>query len=201
MMNALPPLILASRSKARRALLEAAGLAFTCEPADIDEAAVTKALHAQRAKPDRIARALAEGKALKIAARHPCALVIGSDQILMQDGALIDKAADRSDALRKLRALRGRSHMLIASACVVRDDEVLWSHVDTAMIAMRAIGDDALERYADAAGSALTDCVGGYELEKLGAWLFEKVEGDYFTMLGMPLLPLLGFLREKGYGP
>jgi septum formation protein len=194
-----PPLILASRSKARWHLLEAVGLDFTCVPAELDEAAITKALLSQRAKPERIARALAEGKALRVASHHPDALVIGSDQILVLDSVLIDKAADRQEALDKLKLLRGRAHTLISGVCLVQNDEVIWQCVDTATVTMRSIDDAGLERYADAVGAVLTECVGGYELEKAGAWLLEKVEGDYFTVLGMPLLALLGQLQTKGF--
>ncbi len=197
----VPILILASKSAARRRMLEQAGLAFDIVPADLDEATITAELWEQGASPAQAALALAQAKACAVSAKHPNALVIGGDQVLVHGATLIDKAAGRADALEKLEDLQGVTHRLHAAACVARGGESVWSQGDTAALTMRNLGRDALERYADAAGDALTHCVGGYALEERGAWLFKKIEGDYFTILGMPLLPLLDFLSEQGYGP
>ena len=193
-------LVLASGSKARRMLLAQTGLGFEAIPAAIDEQAVLKDLE-RKISPEDIAAELARRKALAVAANNPDAFVIGGDQMLVCGGRIYSKAETKEEALDNLRALRGRTHQLISAVCVAQGDEILWEHADTALLTMRAFDDDFLARYADAAGEALLATVGGYELEGLGATLFEKTEGDYFTILGLPLLPLLGFLLRNGYGP
>ena len=197
-----PPLILASQSHARRDMLQRAGLVFESVPAAIDEAAITRRLRAAEVAPEDIALELAKEKALAIAAVRPEALVIGSDQILECDGRLLEKAKTPADAREKLKLLQGRSHRLISAVCVARGASVLWTHREEAVLTMHALNDDTIDAYCARAGEALLRAVGGYELEGLGAWLFARVEGDFFTVLGMPLLPLLHYLqRQHGWSP
>jgi septum formation protein len=194
------PLILASGSKARKAMLTQAGLVFDVIPADIDEAAVLKNLQG-KLPPEEIAAELARRKALAVASDNQETLVIGADQMLVCAGRIYSKAKTKEEARENLKNLRGRTHQLISAVCVAHGDEIMWSHTDTASLTMRGFDDDFFNDYMDAAGDALLNSVGGYELEGLGATLFERTEGDYFTILGLPLLPLLGFLLREGYRP
>jgi len=191
-------IILASASLARRALLTAAGLEFLVDPAAVDEAALKASLAAEGASPAETAEALAELKAGRVSPRHPGRFVIGADQILECGGASFDKPADRTAARRQLAMLRGRRHSLFSAAVAMRDGRRLWHHVGRADLTMRDFSDSFLESYLDRAGPAAMASVGGYQLEGLGAQLFTRVEGDYFTILGLPLLPLLEFLRGVG---
>lgn len=188
--------ILASASAARAALLGGAGVAFSVEPARIDEDEVKHSLRGEGASGLAVADTLAELKAMAVSRNRAGALVIGCDQVLDCEGTLYDKAPDRATARAQLEALRGRRHELLSAVCVARDGQRLWHHVGRARLTMRAFSDDFLESYLDAMGDRVLTTVGGYELEGLGAQLFSHVEGDYFTVLGLPLLPLLGFLRE-----
>ena len=183
-MFSFPDLVLASASRARAELLRGAGLSFKIIPAEIDE----------RAYPED-ALTLAREKALAVSQQHKGALVIGADQILQFEGKVLHKAKTADEALDKLRALSGRTHRLVSGAAVARDGEILWSDVAQADMTMRVLDEDFLSLYKAAAGDALTSCAGGYALEGAGAWLFEKVEGEHSTVLGLPLLPLLGFLK------
>jgi septum formation protein len=194
-------LILASQSAARKKMLEGAGLHFEIVPAHLDEAAITRDQWEQGDSPAQIALVLAQAKAVEVSKLHPDALVIGSDQVLGLGKRMLDKATGREDALEKLEDMKGRTHRLHAAACVARDGGSLWSQGDHADLTMRNLSREQLENYADSAGGVLTSCVGSYALEGQGAWLFKKIEGDYFTILGMPLLPLLDYLSEQGYGP
>ncbi len=188
-------LILASGSAARQVMLRQAGLNFDILPASLHEAKLLqdRALESPAEK----ALFLAREKALNVSREIPEALVIGSDQILCLGEIIFSKANSRGDALEKLRMLSGHTHRLISGVAVARDGRVLWDHADHADLTMRVLDEDFLRAYADAAGDALTSCVGAYQIEGAGAWLFSKVVGDFFTIMGMPLLPLLGYLYEE----
>lgn len=186
-------LILASQSVARQNMLRGAGLSFETYPADIDEA-----IHKNTdASPQDIARKLAEEKALAVSQKFPNALIIGSDQILEFQGKLLTKAKNQEEARTKLEMLRGKTHHLYSAVAVVQNGKVLWGDVQGAFLTMHNFSDLFLQAYLKKAGEALTRSVGAYELESLGAQLFESIEGDYFTILGMPLLSLLTYLREE----
>jgi septum formation protein len=192
-------LILASQSIARRAMLDAAGVDFTAEGAGVDEDAAKAALLAQGFGPRDIADALAELKALKVSRRHPQALVLGSDSTLeTAAGELIDKAETRAESEAQLRALAGTTHRLHSAAVVAQGGAVLWRSVDTARLTMRPFSDAFLQEYLDAEWPAISGCVGGCRIEARGIQLFSRIEGSHFTILGLPLLPLLAWLRDRG---
>jgi septum formation protein len=192
---AAEPLVLASKSTARLALLAAAGISVEVLPADIDERAVEAKAAAQEA--GAAAALLAREKARAVAALRPGRYVLGADQTLALGARRFSKPADRAAAAEQLRALRGKTHALHSALTVMRDGAVLFEHADAARLTMRNFSDKFLEQYLDAAGEAVTASVGGYQLERPGIQLFERVEGDYFTILGLPLLPLLDFLRRE----
>jgi septum formation protein len=198
---AAAPVVLASASPARAALLRAAGIPVTIDAAAVDEAEVKASLRAAGAEPAAIAEALAELKAQRVARRHPGSLVIGADQVLECGGVLFDKPTDLADARRQLLALRGQQHRLVSAVVLVRDGHRLWHYVGRADLKMRDFSTTFLERYLQSAGGAALSSVGAYQLEGAGAQLFATVEGDYFTILGLPLLPLLDILREHGILP
>ena len=193
------PLILASGSAIRAHMLAKAGVDFVIVPAAIDEAAVKAKIlqNATQIPLAGLATALAENKALNVSLRSLSALVIGSDQILAIDDNVLTKATSRDEAKQALLSLRGQTHQLHSGVVLAWDGEVVWRHVETAKLTMRTFSDAWLENYLDRAGDALTNAVGCYHLEGIGLQLFETVEGDYFTILGMPLLPLLGELRRR----
>jgi septum formation protein len=195
------PVVLASASSARAALLRAAGIAITIDAAAIDEGEVKASLLASRAAPAAIAETLAELKAQRVSRRHAASLVIGADQILECDGVLFDKPADAAAARLQLLALRGRTHRLVSAVVLVRDGQRLWHHVDRADLKMRDFSTSFLDCYLETAGQATLSSVGAYQLEGIGAQLFAAIDGDYFTILGLPLLPLLDILREHGVLP
>ena len=197
----LRPLVLASASRTRADMLRRAGLAPAIDAADVDEPAIKRDLLARRATVEEAALALAEAKALVVAARHPRALVIGADQMLACDGHWFDKPADRAAGEAQLRALSGRSHTLISGAVAVAEGKPVWRAAATARLTMRPLGDGFIRAYAEAMGPALLQSVGAYQIEGLGAQLFQSIEGDLFTILGLPLLPLLEFLRREGVLP
>jgi septum formation protein len=188
------PIVLASGSAARRAMLADAGLTFSVQTSDVDE----DALKTPGVDPADLARRLAEAKALAVSAALPGAWVIGGDQTLAFDGGLVSKARSMDEAHQRLIQMRGRTHALHSGAALVRDGAVVWLGVDTASMVMRDISDRFLESYLATEGEALLACVGAYRLEGLGAQLFERVDGDYFTVLGLPLWPLLAALRKAG---
>jgi len=190
------PLILASASRSRSTMLTAAGVDFRAVPADVDEAALKQDL--STCEPGEVALALALAKARKVAADWPGALVIGADQMLECEGLWFDKPVDAHAARRQLLALRGRSHRLICAVVAVADGDSLWQHREEAQLVMRPFSEDFLDGYLEAAGPAVLGSVGAYQLEGVGTQLFDSVAGDFFTILGMPLLPLLAFLRREG---
>lgn len=193
---AADPLLLASRSAVRRMLLEAAGVPVEVHPADIDERSLQT--DEPSAAPDAVAALLARRKALAVAESHPGRLVLGADQTLALDGKLFTKAADRHAARAQLRQLSGRTHELHSAIAFVREGQVAFQYVGAARLTMRSFSDRFLDAYLQAAGSAATASVGGYQIEGPGIQLFERVEGDYFTILGLPLLTALDFLRRSG---
>ena len=194
---AAAPLVLASRSSARRTLLAAAGVPIEVQPADVDE----RKLEAGAASLDPAAMAvlLAREKAASVGQHHPGRLVLGADQMLALEGKRFAKPIDRVAARGQLRALCGRSHELHSAIAFTQGTTVLFEHVATARLTMRPFSDRFLDLYLDAAGSAATESVGAYQIEGLGIQLFERVEGDYFSVLGLPLMDVLGFLRQHGY--
>ena len=191
------PLVLASKSRARGKVLAGAGLRFETRPAQIDERAVEARSDAR--DPVAVARLLAREKALAVASSLPNRLVLGADQTLARGDRRYSKPADRAAAAEQLRALRGRTHALHSALALARDNKVLFDCVDSAQLTMRDFSDRFLETYLDLMGGAALTSVGGYQLEGIGVHLFEKVEGDYFTILGLPLLPLLAYLRQNGF--
>jgi septum formation protein len=194
---AAPPVVLASGSAVRARLLRHAGLAFGQQVAQVDESEVKQALKAEGATAAAAAEALAELKAVKVSRRQPGALVIGCDQMLECEGAWFDKPDSLDAARAQLLALAGKRHRLLTSAVVVRDGTRIWHHNAVATLAMRGFSAGFLDAYLAAVGDAALTSVGAYQLEGLGAQLFDRVEGDFFGILGLPLLPLLGFLREN----
>jgi septum formation protein len=193
---AAEPLVLASRSSVRRALLDAAGVPVEVVPADVDERELEAG--APSLAPPEVAALLARSKACSIAQRHSGRLVLGADQMLALGSERFAKPADRAAARAQLRALAGRTHELHSAIAFVRDATVLFDHVNTARLTMRAFSDRLLDSYLDAVGDAATASVGAYQIEGLGIQLFERIDGDYFTVLGLPLLEVLGYLRRCG---
>jgi septum formation protein len=189
------PLILASQSRARQTLLRNAGIVFETVPAEIDERAVQQA--SGLSAPDDIAALLAREKALWVSSRLSGQFVIGADQTLALGESLFSKPAGRAEAKQQLRALAGRGHELHSAVAVARDGKILFEASAFARMTMRRLGDAEIDTYLDEAGEAVATSVGAYQLERLGVHLFERIEGDHFTILGLPLLPLLGFLRSQ----
>lgn len=189
------PLILASQSSARKMLLANAGLEFEAVTADIDERGIQTA--SRLSNPREIALLLAREKAKAVSTSHPGSYVIGADQTLALGMRLFNKPAGRAQALAQLRDLAGKSHELNSAVAVARDGRIVFEDVSVARMTMREMTEAELSAYLDAAGDAVTTSVGAYQLEGLGIHLFERIEGDHFTILGLPLLPLLAFLRRE----
>jgi septum formation protein len=189
------PLILASQSRARQMLLVNAGISFEAVPADIDERAVQK--NSDLTSPGEIAGLLAREKALFVSAKNPGRYVIGADQTLALGDRLFSKPSGRAQAAEQLRLLAGNSHELHSAVAVISDGKIVFSDVSIARMTMRQLSENEISAYLDAAGEAVTTSVGAYQLEGLGVHLFERIEGDHFTILGLPLLQLLAFLRSE----
>jgi septum formation protein len=191
-------LILASQSAARRAMLEAAGVKFVAAEPELDEAAAKAGLVGAGFDPRSVAEELAQLKALSIRA-SPDDLVLGSDQVLeREDGELLGKPESRDEALAQLRSLSGRSHTLHSAAVIAQGGEGIWWHGESVRLTMRVLSEAFLDDYLDREYERIRWSVGGYRVEGLGAQLFERIEGSHFSVLGMPLLPLLAYLRERG---
>lgn len=191
-------IILASGSKTRAKLLQDAGVQIETIAPNIDEDSVKKAMLAEKALPDQIAGTLAEMKASKISNKNPNRLVLGSDQILVCEGKLFDKPKDIDDARDQLKILRGKSHQLITLVVAFEQTREVWRNMSRSNLVMRDFSDIFLDSYIDQQGQGLTDTAGAYKLETSGSQLFTRVDGDYFSILGLPLLEVLGFLRTRG---
>jgi septum formation protein len=189
------PLVLASQSKARRSLLANAGITFESDPAEIDEREVQ--LSSGLSNPGEIASLLAREKARVVSARRRGRTIVGADQTLALGTRIFNKPSGRAQAADQLRALSGHCHELHAAVAVARDGKLLFEHVSIARMTMRRLDDAEIDSYLDEAGDAVTSSVGAYQLEGLGIHLFERIEGDHFTILGLPLLPLLAFFRSE----
>lgn len=193
------PLVLASQSASRKAMLDAAGVAFDAVPAHLDERALETGLAG--APPEAIALALAEAKALAVSRERPEALVLGSDSLVEVDGRRFDKPASREDAARHLRFFAGKTMHLHSAAALARDKAIVWRHAAMAALQVIEMSDRFIDSYLDAEWPAVAGCVGVFRIEARGVQLFEAIAGDHFTVLGMPLLPVLGALRELGELP
>ena len=191
-----PRLILASKSASRRAMLDAAGVAYEAVPADLDERGVEVGLAG--AAPGEVAEALSVAKAAAVAAQHPGALVLGSDSLVVAGGRRFDKPRSLEEAAEHLRFFSGRVMELHSAAALVRDGGCEWSHASVARLHVRALSDDFIAHYLSHEWPAISHTVGAFRIEGPGVQLFDSIEGDQFTVLGMPLLPLLGALREAG---
>ncbi len=189
------PLIMASQSRARQTLLANAGVAFESDPADIDERAVQQS--SGLAAPGEVASLLATAKARAVSSRRHGHYIVGADQTLALGTRIFNKPEGRAHAADQLRALSGRCHELHSAIAVVRDGKLLFDHVSIARMTMRQLDDAQIDTYLAEAGNAVTSSVGAYQLEGLGVHLFERIEGDHFTILGLPLLPLLAFVRSE----
>ena len=196
-----PSIILASESRTRAKMLRDAGVEIETRPARVDESAVKAAMAAEGALALDVADTLAEMKALRISQREGETLVLGADQVLVCEGRLYNKPDSRETAAEQLRDLRGKSHDLISAAVVAQGGEPVWRHVGRARLTMRPFSDAFIDQYLEEVGEAATWSVGAYQLEGRGAQLFSRVSGDYFSILGLPLLELLGFLRVRGVLP
>lgn len=195
-MIASVPLILASTSGVRRRLLTEAKVPFEARPSNVDEDRL-KAANAG-ASPDQLAHLLARAKAAAVSRLHPSAAVLGCDQVLVLGDKIFDKPADRAEAHAHLRAFSNRTHRLISAATIFMDGAEIWHVIDTASLTVRELSEGYIERYLDAEGDAVLTSVGAYRIEGLGIQLFSKIDGDHFTVMGLPLLPLLAQLRALG---
>ena len=198
MSGASPALVLASGSAARAALLRNAGLRFEVAAAALDEAEIKAGFRAEGGDAEPCALALAAAKAARVSRRRPGALVIGADQLLVCEGSWYDKPADMTAARAQLLALRGRAHELVTAVCAMQDGTQIWHAVERPRLVMRAFGEEFLDAYLASCGEDILASVGAYRLEDLGVQLFARIEGDFFSILGLPLLPLLEFLRAHG---
>lgn len=191
-----PLLVLASSSPFRRMLMDNAGLAFQAMAADIDERGIERDLEETKARPDRVAVELARAKALDVSRRMPGALVIGSDQTMSLGGRVYHKPRDLEEAKRHILSLSGKTHRLNSGIALARDGEVLWDHLSHADLTVRELSVEFVDGYVARCGDTLLGSVGAYQLEGEGIQLFSEIRGDYFTILGLPMLPLLDKLRD-----
>lgn len=191
-------LILASTSPFRRMLLENAGLEFSTRPADIDERAIEADLAGNGASPEIVARALAEAKALSVSLKEPDAMVIGSDQTLSLEQCVFHKPQTIAEAKEHLQAFSGKTHQLNSGVALAKAGKIIWSDVISARMRVRPLSEAFIDRYLAKIGNSALASVGAYQLEGFGIQLFEEIDGDYFTIVGLPLLPLLGALRNSG---
>lgn len=189
-------LILASASSSRKMLLTAAGVAFVADPADLDEAALMAGL--KNAGAEAMARRLAEEKALAVSRRHPGKTVLGGDSVIAFEGDYLSKCAGLAEARALLARLSGKTHLLVSAAALARDGALRWAHVSPCRMTMRDLSPQFLDDYLAGEGKAILSSVGCYHFEGRGAQLFDSVEGDYFSVLGLPLLPVLAQLRKEG---
>ncbi|WP_082467255.1 Maf family protein [Sphingomonas sp. Leaf25] len=195
-------IVLASQSAARRSMLDAAGIAHDVIPSGLDEDAAKAALAAEALKPRDLADALAEMKALRCATRVPGTIVLGSDSVVaLADGTVLDKPLDRADAAQHLRKLAGGRHDLFSAAVIVEGGRPVWRHVGHAKLTVRPMSDAFIETYLDAEWPAIAGCVGCFRIEGAGVQLFDRIDGDHWTILGLPLLELMRFLRQRGMLP
>lgn len=195
-----PTVVLASASKARAQLLRDAGVPIEVRPVRVDEESVRASLANEKASAREIAEALAELKAIRGITQGD-ELLIAADQVLAFNDTVLGKAKDREGAISQLRTLAGEEHQLITAACIAKNGSVIWRHIDAAKLWMRPLSDSFLEDYVERNLRSALETVGGYKLEEEGAQLFRRIEGDYFTILGLPLLPILDVLREHGVLP
>jgi septum formation protein len=189
-------LVLASGSASRKALLTAAGVPFVADPADLDEDALMRSL--RQAGAETMARTLAEQKALTVSRRHPGQTVLGGDSVIAFDGEFLSKCASLDEARALLSRLSGHTHLLVSASALARDGALLWAHASPCRMTMRALSPQFLEDYLAREGQAILSSVGCYHFEGRGAQLFDRVDGDYFSVLGLPLLPVLAQLRKEG---
>ena len=192
-------LILASGSASRRAMLEAAGVPFSATSPGVDEDAAKAGLRADGVAPRDFADALAELKALRVSQREPDALSLGSDSlVVLADGTILDKPISREEAAEHLRAMSGGRHAIVSAAVIAEQGRPVWRHVDRAMLHVRPLSEAFVERYLEDEWPAIAGCAGCFRIEGLGAQLFARIDGSQFTVLGMPLLPVLDYLRVRG---
>jgi len=191
-------LILASGSASRQKLLTAAGVTFTADPADLDEVAVMRAMVERGADAIKVACELAGQKALAVSRRHAGALVLGGDSVIGFGGVFLSKCASMEEARALLHKLSGKEHLLVSAAALARDGDLLWTHAGQCRMTMRSLSHRFLDHYLAKEGPAILSSVGCYHYEGRGAQLFDKVDGDYFSVLGLPLLPVLAELRKEG---
>ena len=196
-MSLTPEIILASASEARRRLLASAGIAARVVPSGVDESALKSLNLPTPGTGKEIAARLAEAKAWAVSAQHGDDLVLGADQILLLGDCLFDKPRSTAEARGQLVKLRGRTHLLVSAVAAAQGGSILWSHCEAAKLSMRNFTDAFLDQYIGAMGDELLSAVGAYQIEGRGIQLFEKIEGDYFTVIGLPLLPLLSYLRSR----
>ena len=191
-------LILASKSVARQSMLKNTSVEFQAIPAELNEEKIIQDLEEHGASATNICLSLAKEKALYISAQHNKSYIIGSDQVLTLDDKIYSKAQNKEEAIDRLLELQGKEHFLTSAVCVAKNNEILWHKTDAVALRMKKMDRVEIENYADKAGEILTSCVGAYAIEGLGIRLFDDIRGDYFTIMGMPLLPLLNYLGEEG---